>query len=311
MCFTFFAAQGKPIGDSLFEPDQVDTCRRILAEHADKVHLPEDIVGLDADGVFSTWGTSLPDRRQGLRHRPGFGGGVQRHRDGRPDGVLERPDGHVRGRPLRGRHAHPRPGDGRHQGVHRRRRRRHAPRRWPSSVSTTTSTTSRPAAAPASSCSSSATSPASPHSVPPPTPRRMREEVAHHVREKFTQSQAAHLGQLEDEPQPLRGDPDGAEAAVPGAEGRLRDGRRQHPPAVHRHPLGADGDRGRRPRHAARRAALPLRGQGCVHRRDLAGVPRQARREVRGVRAQRTPRHLRRDRRDGEREGEGDPASTA
>ena len=26
MCFTFFAAQGKPIGDSLFEPDQVDTC---------------------------------------------------------------------------------------------------------------------------------------------------------------------------------------------------------------------------------------------------------------------------------------------
>ena len=32
MCFTFFAAQGKPIGDSLFEPDQVDTCRRLLAQ---------------------------------------------------------------------------------------------------------------------------------------------------------------------------------------------------------------------------------------------------------------------------------------
>ena len=27
MCFTFLAAQGNPIGDSLWEPDQVDTCR--------------------------------------------------------------------------------------------------------------------------------------------------------------------------------------------------------------------------------------------------------------------------------------------
>jgi len=25
MCFTFMAAQGYPIGDSLFEPDQVET----------------------------------------------------------------------------------------------------------------------------------------------------------------------------------------------------------------------------------------------------------------------------------------------
>ena len=30
MCFTFFAAQGRSIGDSLFEPDQVDTCKRLL-----------------------------------------------------------------------------------------------------------------------------------------------------------------------------------------------------------------------------------------------------------------------------------------
>ena len=34
MCFTFFAAQGKPIGDSLFEPDMVDTCGRLLTEAA-------------------------------------------------------------------------------------------------------------------------------------------------------------------------------------------------------------------------------------------------------------------------------------
>src|SRR3954447_4394131 len=31
MCFTFLAAQGKSIGDSLFEGDQVDECRRLLA----------------------------------------------------------------------------------------------------------------------------------------------------------------------------------------------------------------------------------------------------------------------------------------
>jgi phosphoglycerate kinase len=71
MCFTFFAAQGKRIGDSLFEPDQVETCQRILADHGDKVHLPEDLVGLDADGVFSTWGTSLPDGAKGFDIGPG------------------------------------------------------------------------------------------------------------------------------------------------------------------------------------------------------------------------------------------------
>jgi phosphoglycerate kinase len=123
MCFTFFAAQGKPIGDSLFEPDQVDTCARILAEHGRTIHLPDDIVGLDADGVFSTWGPpARRERRASTSAR--LGSGVQRRRDGRPDGVLERPDGHVRRRPLRRRHPHRRAGDGRHEGVHGRGRRR-------------------------------------------------------------------------------------------------------------------------------------------------------------------------------------------
>jgi phosphoglycerate kinase len=71
MCFTFFAAQGKSIGDSLFEPDQVDTCRRILAESSDKIHLPDDLVGLDADGKFATWGTQLPDGAKGFDIGPG------------------------------------------------------------------------------------------------------------------------------------------------------------------------------------------------------------------------------------------------
>ena len=71
MCFTFFAAQGKRIGDSLFEPDQVDTCARILASSGDKIHLPDDIVGLDADGNFATWGTNLPAGATGFDIGPG------------------------------------------------------------------------------------------------------------------------------------------------------------------------------------------------------------------------------------------------
>lgn len=71
MCFTFFAAQGKPIGDSLFEPDQVDTCARILEASGDKIHLPDDLVGLDANGEFATWGTRLPDGAKGFDIGPG------------------------------------------------------------------------------------------------------------------------------------------------------------------------------------------------------------------------------------------------
>ena len=44
MCFTFLAAQGHGVGDSLLEADQVDTVRRLLAEHGDKIVLPLDVV---------------------------------------------------------------------------------------------------------------------------------------------------------------------------------------------------------------------------------------------------------------------------
>lgn len=70
MCFTFFAAQGKPIGDSLSEPDHVDTCRRLLAS-GKTIHLPEDITGVNADGVYSTWGTRLPEGAKGFDIGPG------------------------------------------------------------------------------------------------------------------------------------------------------------------------------------------------------------------------------------------------
>ena len=70
MCFTFLAAQGFSIGDSLFEPDQVETCRRLLAL-GKPIHLPDDIVGLDADGNYATYGRRLPPGAKGFDIGPG------------------------------------------------------------------------------------------------------------------------------------------------------------------------------------------------------------------------------------------------
>ena len=74
MCFTFFAAQGKQIGNSLFEPDMVDTCRDLLAK-ADAmgktIHLPDDITGTDADGKFAQFGSRLGDGSIGYDIGPG------------------------------------------------------------------------------------------------------------------------------------------------------------------------------------------------------------------------------------------------
>ena len=71
MCFTFFAARGQPIGDSLWEPDQVETCRQLLSHATKPIHLPSDIVGLTADGEVATFGTRLPEGAKGLDIGPG------------------------------------------------------------------------------------------------------------------------------------------------------------------------------------------------------------------------------------------------
>jgi len=74
MCFTFLAAQGNPIGASLWEPDQVDTCKRLLdsaGARGKTIHLPEDIVGLDAGGNFATYGVRLPEGAKGFDIGPG------------------------------------------------------------------------------------------------------------------------------------------------------------------------------------------------------------------------------------------------
>ncbi len=44
MCFTFLAAQGHGVGDSLLESDQIDNCRRFLDEAGGKIVLPADVV---------------------------------------------------------------------------------------------------------------------------------------------------------------------------------------------------------------------------------------------------------------------------
>jgi phosphoglycerate kinase len=70
MCFTFLAAKGLPIGDSLCEKNQIDACKKLLAGNV-PIHLPEDIVGLDADGNFATFGVRLPEHAKGLDIGPG------------------------------------------------------------------------------------------------------------------------------------------------------------------------------------------------------------------------------------------------
>ncbi|WP_018686107.1 phosphoglycerate kinase [Actinokineospora enzanensis] len=47
MCFTFLAAEGHGVGDSLLEADMIDTCKRLLAENPGKIALPEDVVIAD------------------------------------------------------------------------------------------------------------------------------------------------------------------------------------------------------------------------------------------------------------------------
>lgn len=70
MCFTFLAAKGYPVGDSICERDQVEHCRGLMEKH-DKFLLPEDIIGLDADGVYATFGTRLPAGAKGMDIGPG------------------------------------------------------------------------------------------------------------------------------------------------------------------------------------------------------------------------------------------------
>jgi phosphoglycerate kinase len=68
MCFTFLAAAGHGVGDSLLEADRVADCRRLL----DRVTLPSDIVALGPDGEeVRTVGRTVPSGWRGLDIGPG------------------------------------------------------------------------------------------------------------------------------------------------------------------------------------------------------------------------------------------------
>ncbi len=70
MAYTFLAAQGHGVGDSILQADQIDTCREILAEHGDKIVLPADIVIADAFSADANTqvvsADAIPDGWQGL-----------------------------------------------------------------------------------------------------------------------------------------------------------------------------------------------------------------------------------------------------
>ena len=44
MCFTFLASQGVSVGTSLLEESMIDTCRKLLEDYGDVIHVPVDIV---------------------------------------------------------------------------------------------------------------------------------------------------------------------------------------------------------------------------------------------------------------------------
>src|SRR5581483_3403570 len=70
MCFTFLAAQGHEIGDSLCEREQIETCRRLLAQ--DKpIHLPSDVTALGPGDEVRQLGTNIPSGWKGLDIGPG------------------------------------------------------------------------------------------------------------------------------------------------------------------------------------------------------------------------------------------------
>jgi phosphoglycerate kinase len=75
MCFTFLASQGVSVGNSLLEESMIDTCRKLLEDHGDVIHVPVDIVVADefkADSPSETVAADrIPDGKMGLDIGPG------------------------------------------------------------------------------------------------------------------------------------------------------------------------------------------------------------------------------------------------
>jgi phosphoglycerate kinase len=75
MCFTFLASQGVPVGKSLLEEGMIDTCRKLLEDYGDVIHVPVDIVVADefkADSPSEiVRADRIPDQKMGLDIGPG------------------------------------------------------------------------------------------------------------------------------------------------------------------------------------------------------------------------------------------------
>jgi phosphoglycerate kinase len=69
MCFTFLAALGHSIGASLFESNQVDTCRRLL-ESGHDIRIPSDLTVLSPGGSFGAGVEHSGETRQVGRDVP-------------------------------------------------------------------------------------------------------------------------------------------------------------------------------------------------------------------------------------------------
>jgi len=75
MCFTFLASQGLSVGKSLLEEGMIDTCRKLLEDYGDVIHVPVDIVVADefkADSPSETVAADrIPNGKIGLDIGPG------------------------------------------------------------------------------------------------------------------------------------------------------------------------------------------------------------------------------------------------
>jgi phosphoglycerate kinase len=65
MAYTFLAAQGHTVGESLLQPDQIPACRRLL-ESGRRILIPTDTVALGPKGEVVTVGTDVPAEWKGL-----------------------------------------------------------------------------------------------------------------------------------------------------------------------------------------------------------------------------------------------------
>ena len=219
MAFTFLVAQGGAVGDSLVEPDQVDALPRAARDRDGSrsrptSSSPQEMTRRRRDAPRRR--RRDPRRVEGPRHRSRDRGRVRRRAR-----AARRPccgtarwacSRWRRSRPARARVAEA-VADCR--GLHRRRRRRQRGRGPPDRPRRPRSTT----------CQHRRRRVARAHRARRPARPRGAARERTRRRERTPMSdrpQADHGGQLEDAPQPPRGDPGGAEALVPARRQGLR-----------------------------------------------------------------------------------------